>query len=147
MTQGQLQERLKTELGVSLSRDTIASYEAGSSQYKLASFIQLCFALRLSPEVLLGQAGCRYLGKSQLIVSLRWTQFDHPVELRPFQDWALLRLREILPGQDDRILLSLSTVENLAYLCGVSPNDLYLYLRGAPRGDCNSLGGDQALHS
>lgn len=115
-----------SHLSMSISSQTLASWEHGSRAISMTRFTALCLTLGERPHVVLERIHRDVIGDpmngggdSSINVDLGNVASIEACELRPLRQWATTRLRA---GDSTAVTLPPAAVDRMAQLCGVPPD-------------------------
>lgn len=128
-TREQLRRRLDAT-GVTVTLQTLATYELGTRHCSVVRLAQLCVVLGETPDRLLARVRRRLSARSGCLrVDLAAVAETTPPKLEPFRVWAQHRLRDLADDTAAEVQLSRPALTLLAQLCDVDVRSLARYLR------------------
>lgn len=134
---GWSRDEFVAQLGVGISRHTLATYELGTRTMSLARLFELCRALGIEPHGMLDRAYRRVFGTdTSAHVDLARLARATAERLRPLRGWARLRLRDTPPSRGTEVVFSAVGLDSMAGLCGLTRAGLMqaMALDGIARG-------------
>jgi transcriptional regulator with XRE-family HTH domain len=136
-TRQQLAHQLSTQLGVSVSLQTIATYELGTRNVSVPRLAELCYVLGVSMSAVLSNVDTRTAASAarphEIRVDLRAVAASDRAELAPAREWARAKLVQCksAPSSKEVVTITVDALGWLAKLCNVPTTDIVVALRDA----------------
>jgi transcriptional regulator with XRE-family HTH domain len=136
-TRQQLAVALSTQLGVSVSLQTLATYELGTRNVSVPRLAELCYVLGVSMSDILsnvdGRTSASAARPHEIEVDLRVIAASDRAELGPAREWARTKLvrRAGAPPPKEVVTITVEALGWLAQLCHIPTPEIVLALREA----------------
>ena len=124
---GWSRRELQNQLGSTVSMQALATYEDGTRQCSVMRLVELCSAMDVRPQDLLGRVHDRLFTDDHarhVRLDLNRVIQDQQPELLPLRRWARDRLRHLELTDSTTVRLDMPALERMAELCGVDTGEL-----------------------